>query len=342
MLNLILKTAGASMQLTVRNYSRSEPDALSMAPRRKAAGMVTILLLLAVAFLDYATGSAPVQHLYYLPIILAGFNFDYAGGVTCAVIAIILYHFANEHLRLMAYAESDYLQIALFLIVGLVTGKLARDRREMRRLAHTDDLTGLNNLRSFESALSRVIAEAQKQGNAVSMLVLDVDRLKALNDVHGHLTGAEAVRTVGHRIAELFAESGIACCYGGDEFAVAMPECDLRGAVAAAGELRDRVEELAPVLAGRPFPKGTLTVSIGVAVCFPKATRDALLIGEQLFREADGALYEAKRQGRNHVAQSSRSNAYFLEHRAGARRRNAIKLSDSSQLDESKIINVPT
>src|SRR5437016_7749616 len=82
---------------------------------------VIVLLLLVTAWLDYATGTAPIQHLYYLPIILAAFVFDYWGGLACALAAIVFYHLANEHLRILNYGESDYLQVVLFLTVGAIT-----------------------------------------------------------------------------------------------------------------------------------------------------------------------------------------------------------------------------
>ena len=270
---------------------------------------VTIVVLLAVvAWLDYTTGTAPVQHLYYLPIILAAFVFNYWGGLSCALVAILSYHLVNEHLRALNYGESDYLQIALFLSVGVIAAKLARDRRVMQRLAGTDDLTGLHNLRSFESRLLVTIRRAQIRRTPVSMLVLDVDRLKEINDCYGHLAGAEAVRAVGQIIADILNDSAVACRYGGDEFAVLLSDRDAQLSLAVAEGLRQAVENHSPVLSGRRFPSGALTVSIGIALYHTDRARDPELVGEELFHEADQALYEAKREGRNRV-RLSRSTA---------------------------------
>ena len=85
--------------------------------------------------------------------------------------------------------------------MGLVTARLSEDARRLHRLAATDDLTGLHNLRSFELRLAGFVRRWRIDGGPLSMLVLDVDRLKALNEAHGHLAGAEAVRTVGHVLA---------------------------------------------------------------------------------------------------------------------------------------------
>ena len=77
--------------------------------------------------LDRATGSTPVQHLYYLPIILAGLRFGMPGGIMAALSAIVLYHAANPHLLTFRYEESDLVQIVLFLAVGVMTAKLTLD-----------------------------------------------------------------------------------------------------------------------------------------------------------------------------------------------------------------------
>jgi diguanylate cyclase (GGDEF)-like protein len=262
---------------------------------------VILLLLIAIGWLDYVTGTAPIQHLYYLPIILAASIFDYWGGLACALAAIVIYHLANQHLRTLNYGESDYLQMALFVSVGIVTARLAEDRRVMKKLAGTDDLTGLHNLRSFESRLIASIRRAQARRIVVSMLVLDVDRLKEINDAHGHLAGAEAVRAVGHIIASNLEGMMVACRYGGDEFAMLSLDSDACSTYRGAEHLRKAVESHPPQLAGQRFPAGTLTISIGIATCLPAGTRDPALVGEDLFRAADHALYQAKRDGRNRV-----------------------------------------
>ena len=142
--------------------------------------------------------------------------------------------------------------------------------------------------------------------------MLDVDRLKSLNDTYGHLTGAEAVRTVGQIIAARLPPDVVACRYGGDEFAIAIPDRKESEATAVANDIRHGVNLTAPVLAGRPFPEATLSVSIGIAHR-PGATgvstgpresdEDA---AEALFHAADRALYVAKGSGRNQVAVASR------------------------------------
>jgi PleD family two-component response regulator len=124
------------------------------------------------------------------------------------------------------YQESDLVQMALFVAVGVTSAKLANDSRRLHRLALTDDLTGLHNLRSFEARLRMLVRASRQRSAPLALLLLDLDRLKSLNDTHGHLAGAEAVRTVGHLIAIRVPQDAVACRYGGDEFVIALPQCD--------------------------------------------------------------------------------------------------------------------
>lgn len=272
--------------------------------------VVVIAALLLVFELDRTTGSSPVQHLYYLPIIFAGVSFEMSGGLAAALAAILLYHLANPHLFTFRYEQSDLVQVALFMAVSVITARLTHDARRLRTLAMTDDLTGLHNLRSFESRLSTIIRASHEARTSVCLLVLDVDHLKSLNDKYGHLAGAEAVRSVGHIIAASLQPNAVACRYGGDEFVIALPCCVESEAKRIADDLCRAVNAAAPVLAGLAFPRATLSISVGLACrscdqgVGPSAGSDDEL-GEALFRTADEALYLAKENGRNHVVSSS-------------------------------------
>ena len=272
-----------------------------------SAGVMIAAALLAIAVLDRSTSVAPVQHLYYLPIIFAAIRFGGRGGLITAVVAIVFYHLANPHALTLNYEESDFFQMAVFVAVGVVAARLANNSRRLHRLAMTDDLTGLHNLRSFEVQLRRMIGVAAREKTDLSVLVLDVDRLKSLNDTHGHLTGAEAVKTVGEILAAKLPADSAACRFGGDEFVIAVPRPKLE-TTAIATELCRAVNAVAPVLAGVSFPSGTLSISIGVAC--RKFEQNPTLdtpseidgAGEALFHAADTALYAAKGGGRNRIS----------------------------------------
>lgn len=286
-------------------------SALGTTGRRWSTGrwaIAAIALGLAGVFvIDRATGTVPFQHLYYLPIILAAQWFGLTGAWVSSCAAVTLYHVANPALLALAHTESDVVQVALFVVVGLATARLRKQAIRLEALAGTDDLTGLHNLRGFEQRLRSCVRDTRRAHTALSMLVVDLDRLKALNDKHGHLAGAEAVRTVGHIIASRLPEAAFACRYGGDEFAIALPGRAAAAAEDAASAILQSVCSAAPVLAGIAFPPNTLSVSIGVACLngpagsgVGGAARDDDA-GEALFRAADAALYEAKRSGRSRI-----------------------------------------
>ena len=293
--------------------TRHDPQAVShvrSTPRLPAlwTGVVVVVALGAIYLLDSATGDAPVQHLYYLPIILAAARFGRRGGLVTSATAIVLYHLANPDLLTAHPIEADVVQIALFLLIGLVTARLVSDADRMRLLSRTDDLTGLHNLRSFEHLLGEMVRAARAGRDALSLLALDLDHLKELNDRHGHLTGAEAVRTVGQIIAAHIPADAIACRYGGDEFVVALPGCTEARASAIAHDLCVAVHAAAPELAGHRFPAATLSISIGAAcrafhehAAVGSAAASETEEGEALFHAADTALYAAKANGRNRV-----------------------------------------
>jgi diguanylate cyclase (GGDEF)-like protein len=270
--------------------------------------IITIFVtLVAIFFLDRSTGDAPVQHLYYLPIILAALEFGRRGGVVISLAAIVLYHLANESPFLHGRGEADVVQIGLFLAVGIVTARLVGDADRLRLLATTDDLTGLHNLRSFEARLAAMLDAARDANAPLSLLVLDVDHLKAVNDQFGHLAGAEAVRTVGQTLAAHLPPDAVACRYGGDEFVVALPGRTAMQAEEIASDLRRAVRSLSPVLAGHHLPVAALSISVGVACrSFIEAAAKEQPIsdkreGEALFQAADDALYKAKADGRDRV-----------------------------------------
>lgn len=224
------------------------------------------------------------------------------------LLGFVLLRVANPHLLSFRYEEPDLVQIALFLAAGMISARLVAYTNRLRRLALTDDLTGLHNLRSFEVQLEMMVRTSRRDQTPLSMVVLDVDRLKSLNDQYGHLTGAEAVRAIGHIIGRRLPPEAVACRYGGDEFVIAIPHCTSFAMHRLADDLRRAVNNCAPTLAGRPFAAGTLSISSGVACAsFDRPPASPLLArpnsesGELLFRAADAALYQAKAKGRNQV-----------------------------------------
>jgi diguanylate cyclase (GGDEF)-like protein len=166
----------------------------------------------------------------------------------------------------------------------------ARLFQEMQQQALTDALTGCFNRRSFEMQLERDLHMATRLRQPVSLIMLDVDHFKRVNDTHGHDAGDVALRMLAQALREELRGVDTAARYGGEEFAVILPSADSEGAHVVAERLRARVEKMeVPVV-------GNITASFGIAT-FPvhAGSRDLLVT------TADRALYEAKRAGRNRV-----------------------------------------
>ncbi len=163
----------------------------------------------------------------------------------------------------------------------------ARRYREARQLADTDALTGLHNRRMFHETLGREVARAQRYGRVLSLLVLDLDDFKDVNDRYGHLAGDAVLAEVGERMRSVARSADVPCRIGGEEFAVILPESNLADAEAV-------YQRLAEAISSRPVDEiGTIRFSAGLAEL--RADDDAL----SFFERADRALYEAKRDGKN-------------------------------------------
>ncbi len=158
--------------------------------------------------------------------------------------------------------------------------------------AYTDMLTGLPNRRRFDEEFARAFGSAVRRSSPLSVALIDIDRFKQYNDHFGHQAGDEALRRIAQAIALSVGRSGdVAARYGGEEFVVILEDTTMSGAFEVGERIRSTV-----VAAGIPNPKGApLTVSIGVAARLPGGTP------EELLRQADAALYEAKNAGRNRV-----------------------------------------
>ena len=171
-----------------------------------------------------------------------------------------------------------------------------RDNMQMSiELAITDGLTGLFNRRYMETHLGTLVDQSAARGKPITVLVLDIDYFKAINDSYGHDAGDDVLREFSLRIRKATRNIDLACRYGGEEFVIVMPETDMAVATAVAERLRRRI-------ATEPFAiqKGArhleVTISIGIAALSGVGDDAATIL-----KRADQALYRAKRDGRNRV-----------------------------------------
>jgi two-component system cell cycle response regulator len=175
--------------------------------------------------------------------------------------------------------------LVVFVAFGYVLGRQADALVELSR---TDPLTGLSNPRAFAERLEEETARVARYGEPLSLLVLDVDRLKAINDRGGHGAGDLALQAVARALHSGARQTDLAARLGGDEFALIAPSTPPPAATA----LGERIQSL---LAGEGV--NGLSVSLGVATMEQGRSADSGVLREA----ADAALYEAKRQGRNRV-----------------------------------------
>lgn len=183
--------------------------------------------------------------------------------------------------------------IALVLTLAALVARQLRTARRLRTLALTDELTGVANRRSIERFGEDALAGARRQGHALTVLTIDVDRFKSVNDRYGHASGDEVLVRVARACADALRQFDRLGRVGGEEFLVLLPDTGLDAALPIADRLRQAanalvLDDLAPGL--------RVTLSIGAAALEPGDVRL-----DDLVRRADRALYRAKRRGRDRV-----------------------------------------
>lgn len=176
---------------------------------------------------------------------------------------------------------------------------LAEANARLQALADQDSLTGLANRRAFDAALAREHQRARRENRDLALIMIDVDRFKAFNDIYGHPAGDDCLRRVALAIADTIARPGdLAVRYGGEEFAVLLPHTDEAGAAVIAERISQAVLGLA--IPHSANAAGVVTVSAGVAAQPCAQAKPGMLVDS-----ADRALYRAKDFGRNAVIRAS-------------------------------------
>ena len=197
-----------------------------------------------------------------------------------------------EHVRYAGLGSFALLVMVAFLFASPILRVLG-DFRRVASQAATDSLTGLANRRTLDEELALEWRRAHRVGDSLAFVLLDLDDFKAVNDSHGHPAGDAVLRAVGEILGAGVRHVDLAGRYGGEEFALILPETDLPGALKLAERIRVKLET-----AGAELPSGE---SLHVTASFGVAVNDGLTAAEQLVAAADEALYAAKAAGRNCV-----------------------------------------
>lgn len=189
--------------------------------------------------------------------------------------------------------------MAVAVVVGWAGSRQRTYVARLERLVALDDLTGIANRRTFVERLAREFVRARRYHRPLSVVLLDVDRFKLINDTHGHVAGDAVLASLGRVLSGVVRDSDLAARLGGDEFAILLPEADAAAATLTVDRLKALLESTVLVT----LPDGAAVrarVSAGIA-CLTRSMRDE----SALLEAADVALYAQKRAGRRSVARTA-------------------------------------
>ena len=185
-----------------------------------------------------------------------------------------------------------------FLVKSDDMDKLRKELDQVRKQASTDALTGLYNRTTFFDSLEAVDAESNPLSNPYSVAMIDIDHFKRVNDTFGHLVGDKVIRFVADSLRQSIKGRDCAARYGGEEYALLLPETSLENAVILCNKIREHIAKTNLVRSGTKESLGQITISVGIA---QKRSGEGRM---DLLARADKALYLSKERGRNKVTAS--------------------------------------
>lgn len=262
----------------------------------------TWVMILFITLVVWNTGSidSPLLNLYLLVIISSSITLGKTITIMEIVLISVVYFFLASRTGI-DYTLVEYTEFLVFflpfMLVAYITTMLAADvnygKEIFKALSETDGMTGLLNKRSFSPMLHKATEIAVQYAQPLSVMMIDADNLKTVNDTYGHKAGDRLIVTIANTIKDCLRTSDTICRYGGDEFVALLPQLPAGKAVETAERLRSAVENTSFDVDGL---KINTTVSIGIAT-YP----DNVYMPEELLEKADEALYESKNAGRNTV-----------------------------------------
>ena len=263
------------------------------------------VMILFITWVVWHTGriNSPLLNLYLLPIIASALIFGKLPtaikvGAIIACFMFFTYNPKSKTLLSLPFWGELLAICAPMIMVAYITTMLAADIRfavdKIKRVSDTDELTGSYNMRAFSEMLQRAFRQSVRYGHALSIVMIDSDNLKQINDKHGHESGNRLLQHLVRCIREQLRGSDVMARFGGDEFILLLPETGSKGALEMAERIRKAVEiSRFDVRSGDT----TITISVGVA-SYPEDGSNLDVILEK----ADKAMYRAKEKGRNRVS----------------------------------------
>jgi len=303
----------------ILTWSKRHDFVWSRAKKLEAGGYALALLFASLLVFgpgDHTLSSLPLTFLILPFIIWAGFRFSRREVTTSIVLVSSIAVWSTIEGRgpfALGPLNLSLLILLAFISTLVMTGlmlsaaveerrrameKLAQALRDLREQASTDPLTGLYNRRHLWESLQREWLRARRRGHTLAVIMIDLDYFKRVNDIHGHSAGDHVLVEVAELLKAGIRGSDIACRFGGEEFALMLPEADLAAVRRRTEGIREAILGLELWHRGRPL--GRITASFGIAL-FPDHADDL----ESLLRAADEALYAAKHDGRDRIVASS-------------------------------------
>jgi diguanylate cyclase (GGDEF)-like protein len=284
---------------------------LSRVSQRWQIAVHTWVMTAFITWLLYAVDGidSPLVSLYLLAVITSALALGRTAtvlqvGVVAACYLMLLYHLRGEAAFAAQEAAIVASHVFMFLLVGYLTSVLTEAihyANARRVMAHKDQLTGLYNRMILDLIIQPMFAGAVRQRRSFSVLLIDMDNLKEINDGYGHNAGDQALIACAQILRSAVRASDVVARYGGDEFVAFLPDTDSEGARTAAWRIIRAAR-------GAYSPGGRLSVSIGVA-SFPRHGQTI----EQLLDRADRAMYDIKRAGGDSVAVAEQSAEACME-----------------------------
>ncbi len=202
-------------------------------------------------------------------------------------------------LRLIRFSKEtfDDLQSRALAMISLSLSLAIRNaeiHQEVQALASKDELTSLLNRRAFLNVVDREFRRAARHETSLTLILIDIDHFKEINDSYGHLVGDQVIREIAQIIQKSVRDVDTVARYGGDELVVVLPKTNLEEALIAAQRIRKKIRTFLFKDGGQSIP---ITISMGIAQC----PASLIKTPDDLFRSADQALYAAKKKGRNRI-----------------------------------------
>ena len=264
----------------------------------------TCVMIIFITWVLMYTGrlDSPLLNLYLLVIIITALTLGQRVTLLTMILIAACYLWLGYQDRLdkmafSSFAATSAVKLAPLLMVAYITTMLSSDIRraliQVKSLAETDALTGVFNMRAFTVISESILSHAARHSRPVSVLMIDSDSLKTVNDNYGHEAGNQLLKLTVECIQNRLRKSDLVARYGGDEFIVLLPETPCSGASSLANDIRQSIESTPLFIHNKNV---SITASIGIA-CYPEHGHGFEAIREK----ADHAMYVSKKNGKNRV-----------------------------------------